>query len=33
MSNIKLFKHQEDVLEQTNGKNKVAYYLDCNGFR
>lgn len=25
---MKLFKHQEEVLNQTEGKNKVAYYLD-----
>lgn len=28
MSEIKLMKHQVDVLEQTSGKNRVAYYLD-----
>ena len=28
MSNIKLFKHQEDVLNLTEGLNRVAYYLD-----
>jgi SNF2 family DNA or RNA helicase len=25
---IKLFKHQEDILEETKDMNKVAYYLD-----
>lgn len=25
---IKLLQHQEDVLNATNDKNKVAYYLD-----
>ena len=25
---MKLFKHQEDALEQTKNRNKVAYYLD-----
>jgi hypothetical protein len=28
MSNIKLFKHQEDALNSTKGLNRVAYYLD-----
>lgn len=28
MSKIKLFKHQEDILEETKDMNKVAYYLD-----
>lgn len=28
LSNIKLFKHQEDVLNQTEPYNRVAYYLD-----
>lgn len=28
MSKIKLFKHQEDILEETKDINKVAYYLD-----
>jgi SNF2 family DNA or RNA helicase len=28
VSNIKLFKHQEDALDQTEGQNRVAYYLD-----
>jgi hypothetical protein len=28
MSNIKLFKHQEDVLSLTKNMNNVAYYLD-----
>lgn len=28
MSKIKLFKHQEDILEETKNMNKVAYYLD-----
>ena len=25
---IKLYPHQQEVLKQTNGLNKVAYYLD-----
>ena len=25
---IKLFNHQEEALEQTKDKNRVAYYLD-----
>ena len=25
---MKLFKHQEDALKQTEGRNRVAYYLD-----
>ena len=28
MLKIKLFKHQEDILEETKDMNKVAYYLD-----
>ena len=28
MSNVNLYPHQKDVLEQTQDKNKVAYYLD-----
>lgn len=28
MPKIKLFKHQEDILEETKDMNKVAYYLD-----
>lgn len=28
MFKIKLFKHQEDILEETKDMNKVAYYLD-----
>lgn len=28
MPKIKLFKHQEDILEETKYMNKVAYYLD-----
>lgn len=28
MPRIKLFKHQEDILEETKDMNKVAYYLD-----
>ena len=28
MSNIKLFKHQEDALNSTKDLNRVAYYLD-----
>lgn len=28
VSEIKLFNHQEDALNQTTGMNKVAYYLD-----
>lgn len=29
MSNmLKLFKHQEEVLEETKNQNRVAYYLD-----
>ncbi len=28
MSKIKLFKHQEDILEETKNMNNVAYYLD-----
>ncbi len=28
MSEVKLFPHQCEVLEQTSGFNKVAYYLD-----
>lgn len=28
MSNIKLFPHQEEALNQTEEKNRVAYYLD-----
>lgn len=28
MSSVKLFPHQEQVLEQTKSMNKVAYYLD-----
>lgn len=28
MSEIKLFKHQQHVLEETMDKSKVAYYLD-----
>jgi hypothetical protein len=28
MSNIKLFKHQEDALNLTKNLNRVAYYLD-----
>lgn len=28
MSNVRLMKHQEDVLKQTENKNRVAYYLD-----
>lgn len=33
MSNIKLMKHQEEVLEESKQLNKVAYYYDWNGFR
>ena len=25
---MKLYPHQQEVLKQTNGLNKVAYYLD-----
>ena len=25
---MKLFPHQQEVLKQTDGMNKVAYYLD-----
>jgi hypothetical protein len=28
MSNIKLMKHQEDVLNESKDLNKVAYYFD-----
>ena len=28
MSNIQLYKHQKQALELTEGRNKVAYYLD-----
>ena len=28
MPSIELFKHQEDILEETKDMNKVAYYLD-----
>ena len=28
MSNVTLFKHQIKALEDTKGKNRVAYYLD-----
>lgn len=28
MSNIKLMKHQEEVLEESKNLNKVAYYYD-----
>lgn len=28
MSNIKLMKHQADVLEESKELNKVAYYFD-----
>ena len=28
MSSVNLYQHQKDVLEQTQDKNKVAYYLD-----
>lgn len=28
MSNIKLMKHQEEVLEESKQLNKVAYYYD-----
>lgn len=27
MSNIRLYEHQKLALEQSNNKNKVAYYL------
>lgn len=28
MPSITLYPHQKDVLEQTQDKNRVAYYLD-----
>lgn len=28
MSNVKLYKHQIDVLEDTKNMNKVGYFLD-----
>lgn len=28
MSSVKLYPHQEQVLEQNKSMNKVAYYLD-----
>lgn len=28
MSNVKLMKHQEDVLNESKELNKVAYYFD-----
>ena len=33
MSNIKLMKHQAEVLEESKELNKVAYYYDWYGFR
>ena len=30
---VKLFKHQSEALKETDGKNKVAFYHDWNGFR
>lgn len=28
MSQVKLLKHQQDVMNQTKDHNRVAYYLD-----
>ena len=28
MSRIKLFKHQQEILDKTKEKTKVAYFLD-----
>lgn len=28
MNNLKLFQHQQQALTETEGQNKVAYYLD-----
>jgi hypothetical protein len=28
MSKVKLYKHQEDVLQKTIKQNKVGYFLD-----